>query len=653
MLLLLLISSATVCAQRQPNPTAPAAPASHRILVRMRPTGSRGDNEKALTLLMRLFQPEKLSVKAGEKLTDVSRTRCGRVDDLWIRTVLKSNPSLSGEITQDATVNVPPCPFWGSGKKVTIPTGGTLSHQLLAHMGTVGNKTMAAVAAVNERPVSTLSTMKPGDDVTLPYVNAFSAYTPRPEYQADPKRLETELKQIPGYVSMLPQRSLNLIVAASNSDCVVPTNETDWPFSTQKLRAILEHNDTKRQHPPRKAVIAVADTGLDKAEDRAFLRTNGGENAIPNEIDDDENGYVDDIRGANMDTSVHGFAAFLDGYKDSEHGTHVTGLALGGLRDENLNMLVKDRVAIEELNIVQRQVLQIGASDPRTLFIIPNNFLLDAFRYANQDPAAQIVNLSVEDDVKSGLEEALASSTILVVAAAGNDGVNIDEDEKYPAAASTRGRLITVGAYDGSGGLAQFSNWGSQNVDLAAPGCQVDSILPGGTRGRLNGTSQAAPVVSFTAALLYSEGLSIPQIKSRILTTVDIDHDKLGICSGPNGHCVSTEGRLDVPRALNVYQDVLVYRKSDGTEETLVGRTMDCVPMDDQCYDATTQIKRLVHKPDEDQGKIWIKSRDNQVHSRKCTIDETAHITFQVDSSSHPQTFLMKNVIDLIPAVFR
>ena len=131
----------------------------------------------------------------------------------------------------------------------------------------------------------------------------------------------------------------------------LPTDETDWPFSTQKLRAILEHNDTKRQHPPRKAVIAVADTGLDKAEGRVFLRTNTGENSIPNEIDDDENGYVDDIQGANMDTGVHGFPAFSDGYKDSKHGTHVTGLALGGLRDDKLNKLVKDRVAIEELNM--------------------------------------------------------------------------------------------------------------------------------------------------------------------------------------------------------------------------------------------------------------------------------------------------------------
>jgi len=637
---------------KAPGPST--SPVDRRILLRIRPTGSPEDNQKALTLLMRLFEPEKIPVKPGDKLSDLSRARCGRVDDLWIRLVLKSNPNISGlQITQATTLSVPPCPFWRSANKVTIPEGGTLSHQLLAHMGTLGNKTLAAVAKENDRPVTTLSELKPGDDVTLPYGNAFSAYTLRPEYRGDPKRLEAVLNQVPGYISAMPQRALNLIVAASDSDCMVPTDQTEWPFPPEKLRAILEYNNGKRPRPLRKAVIAVADTGLDKTEDRVFLRMNNGENPVPNEIDDDENGYVDDIQGVNMDTSVHGFPALQDGYKDSEHGTHVSGLALGGLRDDQLNKLVKDRIEIEELNIVEKQVVQIGTSDPGTFFIIPNNFLLDAFRYASQDPAAHIINLSVEDEEKSGLAEALAGSTALVVAAAGNDGINIDEEERYPAAANNRARLITVAAYDGSGGLAGFSNWGLQNVDLAAPGCQVDSILPGGGRGRINGTSQAAPLVSFTAALLYSEGLSTSQIKNRILTTVDIDHDKLGTCSGPSGHCVATEGRLDILKALNVYQDVLVYRKPEGTEGTLAGRVTNCIQIDGRCYHVTTDLKRLVHKPDADEGKVWIKSRDNETHSRKCTIDGTTSFIFQDSGSQQSHEILMKDVIDLIPAVYR
>jgi subtilisin family serine protease len=653
-LALLVGSAVSLCAQPQQSPPAVPNPGGHRILLRMRPTASAEDRQKALAILMRLFEPEKVLVTPGEKLSDLSRAQCGRVDDLWIRALRKSNPSLSGlQITQAATLSVPPCPFWGSAKKVTIPTGGTLSHQLLARMGTLGNKTLAAVAAINDRPVSELGAIKPGDNVTLPYVNAFSAYTPRPEYQNNPKQLDAALNQIPGYVSTLPQRSMSLIVAASDSDCMVPTGETEWPFSTGQLRAILEYNDAKRQRTPRMAVIAIADTGLDKSEDRVFLRINYGENPVPNEIDDDGNGYVDDIQGANMDRSVHGFPALQDGYHDSEHGTHVTGLALGGLSDDSLSKLVKDRIQIEELNIVEKEVLQLGTSEPTTLFEIPNNFLMDAFHYANQNPPVQIINLSVEDENKSGLEEIVSSSSALVVAAAGNDGINIDEDERYPAASSSRAQIITVAAYDGSGGLAPFSNWGLQNVDLAAPGCQVDSILPEGSRGRLNGTSQAAPLVSFTAALLYSEGLSISQIRSRILTTVDIDHDRLGICSGPNGHCVATEGRLDMLKALDVHRDILVYRKLDGTEGTLSGREIGCVPMDDKCYDATTQLERLVHKPDADEGKVWTRSRDNQLHSRKCTIDGTAHITFQADGSQQVQTFFMKDVIDLVPAIYR
>lgn len=306
---------------------------------------------------------------------------------------------------------------------------------------------------------------------------------------------------------------------------------------------------------------------------------------------------------------------------------------------------------IQELNLVYREVRQIGASQPTTTYSIPNDFLLDAFRYAAQDPAAQIINLSVEAEESSGLEEALAGTSSLVVAAAGNDGINLDEDERYPAAAKKRDRLITVAAYDGSGGLAEFSNWGMHNVDLAAPGCQIDSVLPGGSRGRLSGTSQAAPLVAFTAALLYSEGLTIPQIKNRILLTTEIDHPKLGTCAGETGRCVASEGRLDIIKALNIHQDVLVIRKPDGTQAVLSGRVQNCIHLDGRCYDVATEIKRLVHEPNAEDGRVWIKSRGNEIHSRQCKVIGTDSIEFQETGSQQFRPIPMREVLDFVPAV--
>jgi subtilisin family serine protease len=493
--------------------------------------------------------------------------------------------------------------------------------------------------------------VKPGDVIKLPYVTAYSAYTLKKEYQGHPDTVAAALTQIPGYVDNMPQQNMTLITAASGSDCVAPTGATEWPFSAEKLRNVLEYNNTRRYHPLSPAVIAIADTGIDPNEDRLFLKINDRE--VPdNKIDDDENGYIDDVKGANMDRNVTGFPSIYEGFENSEHGTHVSGIALGGLNDDELNKLVKERIEIEELNIVRKDV-RPGPSGLTPVFSMPNDYLLHGFQYASLEPSVQIINLSVENDESSGLEAALGGTSFLVVAAAGNDdGLNIDENEKYPAAAKTRDRLISVAAYDGSGALAKFSNWGHGNVDLAAPGCQIDSLLPGGRRGRLSGTSQAAPLVSFTAGLLYAEGLTIPQIKDRILLTTEIDHAKLGNCTGTTGHCVASEGRLDIIKALNIYQDVLVIQKSDGSEAVLYGRASNCIKVDGRCYAVRTQLKRLVHDPNTSENTVWIKSTDNQTHKRSCQLDPTSNINFQEAGSQAFQLIPMNELVDFVPGVY-
>ena len=83
-----------------------------------------------------------------------------------------------------------------------------------------------------------------------------------------------------------------------------------------------------------------------------------------------------------------------------------------------------------------------------------------------------------------------------------------DKTPYYPAASSLEfpNRVLTVGALAPDGTLASFSNKGAAAVGIAAPGCNIESTLPGGKTGPMSGTSQAAPQVTFAAALLYSEG---------------------------------------------------------------------------------------------------------------------------------------------------
>lgn len=113
---------------------------------------------------------------------------------------------------------------------------------------------------------------------------------------------------------------------------------------------------------------------------------------------------------------------------------------------------------------------------------------------------------------------------VLVVAAAGNFGQNIDQVEHYyyPAAYNTS-NVISVASTDMKNNLSPFSNYGKRKVDVAAPGEKILSTLPGGRHGELTGTSQATAFVSGVAALLLSQNpkLTPQELKSVIVASVD------------------------------------------------------------------------------------------------------------------------------------
>lgn len=130
---------------------------------------------------------------------------------------------------------------------------------------------------------------------------------------------------------------------------------------------------------------------------------------------------------------------------------------------------------------------------------------------------------------------------ILVVAAAGNDSVSLDEYPFYPCALDAANE-ICVGASDSMDNLASFSNYGSK-VDLAAPGYTIESTFIGGDYNYLSGTSLATPFVSGAGALVLSaEDMTPAALKTRILSTVDVVPGLAGL--------VRTGGRLDIGRAV-------------------------------------------------------------------------------------------------------
>jgi len=237
-------------------------------------------------------------------------------------------------------------------------------------------------------------------------------------------------------------------------------------------------------------VVAVIDSGIDRSIPALADRMWRNPDEIPhNGIDDDGNGYVDDVYGW----------AFRDGDPDSlsgtpihGHGTFVAGLIAAAFDAATGAGGVAPRVRLMDLRFLDSRAL-FYSSDWRQLAA--------AIDYAVEE-GARVINLSVYAKltppayVRDALRRAVAHG-VLVVGIAGNDGTDrIGYFGAWP-------EVLAVAAVDRYGRPARFSNRGPE-VDLAGPGVQVVSFAPGGELITGSGTSFAAPHVAGTAALLLS-----------------------------------------------------------------------------------------------------------------------------------------------------
>jgi subtilisin family serine protease len=147
--------------------------------------------------------------------------------------------------------------------------------------------------------------------------------------------------------------------------------------------------------------------------------------------------------------------------------------------------------------------------------------ILRGISYAGRNGARITSNSWGGPSPSRSVERAFESSKAFHVMGAGNDSQNNDEKPFYPASYRTSNSL-SVAAIDRRGNLSDFSNFGSQSVDLAAPGTSIHSTVPGGGYGYKSGTSMATPHVAGVAGLLLSlaPSLSNGQIHSVLTGTV-------------------------------------------------------------------------------------------------------------------------------------
>ncbi|HVG18001.1 MAG TPA: S8 family peptidase [Blastocatellia bacterium] len=269
-------------------------------------------------------------------------------------------------------------------------------------------------------------------------------------------------------------------------------------------------------------VVAIIDTGVDLAHvdlaPNAWV--NRGERA-DNDVDDDNNGYVDDLNGWNF---VSRSPAIFENPVADWHGTHVSGI-IGAAGNNGIGVTgVAWRVKIMPLKF-------IGDKSGSTADVVKAiNYAIDQKR---RGVGVRVINASWGGPAESAsLKSAIVAAGdagILFVCAAGNggndeSGDDVDATPEYPAAWSKEiPSIIAVAASDSADALTYFSNYGRATVQVAAPGYFVLSTTPGNQYGMGSGTSMATPHVSGIAALVFSRqpSLTPAQVRQRIISTAD------------------------------------------------------------------------------------------------------------------------------------
>ncbi|MDG2409247.1 MAG: S8 family serine peptidase, partial [Pirellulales bacterium] len=255
-------------------------------------------------------------------------------------------------------------------------------------------------------------------------------------------------------------------------------------------------------------VIGVIDSGIDYTHpDLANnIWTNPGE--IPgNGIDDDENGYIDDVHGWDF---VNDDPDPMDG---NGHGTHVAGtIAAAGNNEIGISGVSWNAslMALRFLNDSGN-----GSSYHAIL----------ALEYATMMGADITNNSWIGESYSSAAQFAInqaGNAGSLYIACAGNDRNDNDITPTYPAS-YLGDNVITVAATTNTDALSSFSNYGANSVDLGAPGSGILSTKPGGGYTTKSGTSMATPHVSGVASLLLSKrgDLTPAEIRSAILSGTD------------------------------------------------------------------------------------------------------------------------------------
>jgi subtilisin family serine protease len=308
-------------------------------------------------------------------------------------------------------------------------------------------------------------------------------------------------------------------------------------------------------------VVAVLDTGVDFSHPDLYNSrwVNPGEsgtdaygrNKATNRVDDDRDGFVDNVNGWDF---FHGDNTVFDAADGSHwtshnvHGTHVAGTIAASLNNWGV-------VGVAPNSKIM--ALKVCGPGPNGRIGCQLSARIQALQFVRQK-GVRITNNSYggtnnlpnygDNYFSQSEQNAINECNCLFVAAAGNDFTNTDYTPAYPAGYQLS-NIISVAAVNNDGLFGTFTNYGAASVDISAPGVNILSTIPGVTGYYLNwsdGTSMAAPHVTGVAALMLSVN---PYMSPATMRWVMMTYGK----PAPNTQGYTVSGKLvDARRAVEV-----------------------------------------------------------------------------------------------------
>lgn len=319
-------------------------------------------------------------------------------------------------------------------------------------------------------------------------------------------------------------------------------------------------------------VVAVIDSGVDKTHEdlEGIFWTNKKE--IENGVDDDQNGFVDDVFGWN----------FAENSKDltplGEHGTMVASVIAAKKNNRVGFSGIAPNVKIMPLIVTSPTT---NADDPP----IRVDAVLKAIAYA-VDNGASIINLSLTSQFTESYKQVLQyayDNNVLVIAAAGNDARDLEGQRSSPVCNDPFGANILIGVSSVTidETISSFSNYGKMCIDISSPGSEIVAAVPKTPDRELpytfaSGTSFASPVVAGVAALLKSlrPDWNVEELKTTLINSARPIDDKNPSVFGKIG-----KGIVDAFFALSSSKPSVIYSARPG-RELIIPKTNETMEME-------------------------------------------------------------------------